>query len=273
MGAYLSRKPCNVRLMAANSISSSNQPACTYVHVPHVGPQYVQMSRWNHEKYPPHRILHRLFFGLRDRHPPYAANRTKCFACFAAIKPCPATCSVTTPTKNGTKIINKTTCETSWMEYACEAMAPPRKPRPPAPPKPYVPNLIGPSGCVITVGVKANPLDPLDSKVVALPGVLPFDGATMGVVTQPAKNAKESVTELEMLFDASTRASHRMVSIPHATAHVSQHAPTRRPCLFTSPAMPSDARGDGACPMAHPLIIVYMHVHDFCDEAAQPGRL
>ena len=30
-----------------------------------------------------------------------------------------------------------------------------------------------------------------------------------------------------------------LVSIPHGRDHVTQHAPTRRPCLYVSPAMPS----------------------------------
>ena len=144
-------------------------------------------------------------------HPPYARNGTKCTACYKALgtsttpPTCPAACTVVTHTGK----LNKTTCETGWMSDGCRSMLPPVPPRPPPKPIPFKPDLIGTSACVLTVGARAAPFDPSNHAVVPLPNVLPFDAATMGAVTV-AKGLLPQTFGLEMIFDASTRASRRM---------------------------------------------------------------
>ena len=119
--------------------------------------------------------------------------------------PCPRSCGVphtivinnTDPDPEAPPKIhhNETTCQEPWFATACRAMLPPPPPRPPPKPKPYKPVLAGPAHCIITVGVKAKPFDHQDHTIVPLAGRNTFDSVSTGT---------------EMLFDASTRASHRM---------------------------------------------------------------
>jgi hypothetical protein len=101
------------------------------------------------------------------------------------------------------------------MEAACKSMLPPPPPPPPVKPKPFVPHVIGPADCVITVGVKADPFDPAkEAVVVPLLGVGPIETTVFGTkVFPPSRNPKASgppgYISLDLLFDASTRASKR----------------------------------------------------------------